>query len=206
MAVIDWWNLPLILVVFFFALCLLLLARSIAGITCCACHSSGTFFSMWHTHTHTHTSLFFYSVTLAVIDWWNGALCSCSIFLCNVLAATWSIAGIACRACCSSGTFFSLWLTHTHACVRARAHTHTHTHARTHAHTHVVHAGWVVFVFFIYFFSIHVGHDHGLVRCIVFAHVFVNVPVWSPQYYLWYFSMNNHSFVNFLAHHPTSSF
>ena len=33
----------------FFALCLLLLAWSIAGITCCSCHSSGTFFSMWHT-------------------------------------------------------------------------------------------------------------------------------------------------------------
>ena len=167
MAVIDWWNLPLILVVFFFALCLLLLARSIASITRCACHSSGTFFLMWHTHT---LLFFFYSVTLAVIDWWNGALCSCSIFLCIVLAATWSIAGIACRACCSSGTFFSLWHTHTHTRARARTHTHTHTHrhtdththththtqararAHTHTHTHIVHAGWVVFVFFIYFF------------------------------------------------------
>ena len=37
--------------------------------------------------------------------------------------------------------------------VRARAHTHTHTHARAHArtHTHIVHAGWVVFVLFIFF-------------------------------------------------------
>ena len=198
MAVIDWWNLPLILVVFFFALCLLLLARSIAGITCSACHSSGTFFSMWHTHTHTHFS-FFYSVTLAVIDGWNGSLCSCSVFLCNVLAATWRIAGIACRACCSSGTFFSLWHTHTHACARARTHTHTRARAHTHTHTHC--ACWMGC-----FRLFHVGHDHGLVRCIVFAHVFVNVPVWSPQYYLWYFSMNNHSFVHFLAHHPTSSF
>ena len=78
---------------------------------------------VWHflfNVTHTHTSLFFYSVRLAVIDWWNGALCSCSIFLCNVLAATWSVAGIACRACCSSSTFFSLWHTHT----RVRTHTH----------------------------------------------------------------------------------
>ena len=85
--------------------------------------------------------------------------------------------------------------THTHTHTHTRAHTHTRTHARahtrtrahthararahthTHTHTHIVHAGWVVFVFFIFIFSIHVGHDHGLVRCIVFAHVFVNVPV-----------------------------
>ena len=55
MAVIDWWNGPLSLVVIFFALCLLLLTWSIAGVACRACHSSGTFFSLWHTHTHTHT-------------------------------------------------------------------------------------------------------------------------------------------------------
>ena len=72
---------------------------------------------------------------------------------------------------------FLFIVTHSHTHTRACAHTHTHTHARAHTHTHIVHAGWIVFVFFIYFFSIHVGHDHGLVRCIVFAHVFVNVPV-----------------------------
>ena len=55
MAVIDWWNGPLTLVVIFFALCLLLLTWSIASVACRACHSSGTFFSFWHTHTHTHT-------------------------------------------------------------------------------------------------------------------------------------------------------
>ena len=56
MAVIDWWNGPLTLVVIFFALCLLLLTWSIACVACCACHSSGTpLFSLWHTHTHTHT-------------------------------------------------------------------------------------------------------------------------------------------------------
>ena len=53
--VIVWWNGPLTLVVIFFALCLLLLTWSIAGVACRACHSSGTFFSLWHTHTHTHT-------------------------------------------------------------------------------------------------------------------------------------------------------
>ena len=50
MAVIDWWNGPLTLVVIFFALCLLLLTWSIAGVACRACHSSGTFF---HCDTHT---------------------------------------------------------------------------------------------------------------------------------------------------------
>ena len=152
MTVIDWWNVPLILVVYFFALCLLLLAWSIAGITCCACHSSGTFFSMWHTHTH---FAFFLFCKVGSDRLMKRGSCSCSIFLCNVLAAAWSIAGIACRACRSSGTFFSLW--HTHTRVRAHTHTHTHTHthihthARTHTHTHV-HAGWVVFVFFNFFF------------------------------------------------------
>ena len=54
MAVIDWWNGPLSLVVIFFALCLLLLTWSIAGVACRACHSSGTFFHC-DTHAHTHT-------------------------------------------------------------------------------------------------------------------------------------------------------
>ena len=44
MTVIDWWNGPLPLVVFLFALCLLLLTWSITSIACRACHSSGTFF------------------------------------------------------------------------------------------------------------------------------------------------------------------
>ena len=51
MAVIDWWNGPLTLVVIFFALCLLLF--TIAGVACRACHSSCTFF---HCDTHTHTT------------------------------------------------------------------------------------------------------------------------------------------------------
>ena len=57
MAVIDWWNGPLSLVVIFFALCLLLLTWSIAGVACRACHSSGTFFLLRHTQnalTHIH--------------------------------------------------------------------------------------------------------------------------------------------------------
>ena len=56
MAVIDWWNGPLTLVVIFFALCLLLLTWSIAGVACRACHSSGTFFHC-DTHTHTQTNI-----------------------------------------------------------------------------------------------------------------------------------------------------
>ena len=56
MAVIDWWNGPLSLGVIFFALCLLLLTWSIAGVACGACHSSGNlFFIVTHTHTHTRT-------------------------------------------------------------------------------------------------------------------------------------------------------
>ena len=151
MAVIDWWNLPLILVVFFFALCLLLLARSIAGITCCACHSSGTFFSMWHTHT----LLFFVFCNVGS----DRLMKRSSLFL-----QYFSLQ----RACCylkycryrlSCLLFirhFLFIVTHTHTHTRVRAHTHTHTRARarthTHTHTHIVHAGWVVFVLFIYFF------------------------------------------------------
>ena len=58
----DWWNRPPTLVGIFFALCLLLLTWSIAGIACRACHLSGTFF---HCDTHTraharmHTHLFY---------------------------------------------------------------------------------------------------------------------------------------------------
>ena len=55
MAAIDWRNEPLTLVVIFFALCLLLLTWSIAGIACCACHSSGIFL---HCDTHTHNFFF----------------------------------------------------------------------------------------------------------------------------------------------------
>ena len=47
MAVIDCWNGPLSLVVIFFALCLLLLAWSIAGVACRACHSSGIFLKIF---------------------------------------------------------------------------------------------------------------------------------------------------------------
>ena len=84
-----------------------------------------------HTHTHTHTLLFFSSVRMAVIDWWNGPLSLVVIFfaLC-LLLLTWSIAGVACRACHSSGTFFHCD-THTHTHARTHAHTHTHTHTLT---------------------------------------------------------------------------
>ena len=75
MAVINWRNGPLVLVVFFLAMCLLLFEVSLVSLV--------------------------------------------------VLAATWSAAGIAYRACHSSGTFFFI-VTH--------AHTHTHTHTRTHTH------------------------------------------------------------------------
>ena len=49
----------------------------------------------------------------AVIDWWNRPLTLVVIFfaLC-LLLLTWSIAGAACRACYSSGSFFIV--THTH--------------------------------------------------------------------------------------------
>ena len=76
MAVIDWWNGPPTLVVIFFALCLLLLTWSIAGVACRACHSSGTFFHCDththakrppppppHTHTHTHTHTLTHALT-----------------------------------------------------------------------------------------------------------------------------------------------
>ena len=141
MAVIDWWNLPLILVVFFFALCLLLLARSIAGITCCACHSSGTFFSMWHTHT----LLFFVFCNVGS----DRLMKRSSLFL-----QYFSLQ----RACCylkycryrlSCLLFIRHFLfivthTHTHTHTRVRAHTHTHarararTHTHTHTHTHTL--------------------------------------------------------------------
>ena len=70
---------------------------------------------------------------MAVIDWWNGPLSLVVIFfaLC-LLLLTWSIAGVACRACHSSGTFFHCD-THTHAHARTHARTHTHTHTHTHA-------------------------------------------------------------------------
>ena len=69
---------------------------------------------------------------------------SCYIFsaLC-LLLPTWSIAGIACRACYIVWHFLFI-LTHKHTHTHANrnthtpthAHTHTHTHAHTHTHTH----------------------------------------------------------------------
>ena len=53
MTVIDLWKGPLPLVVFLFAFCFLLLTWSIAGINCCVCHSSGTFFHC-DIHTRAH--------------------------------------------------------------------------------------------------------------------------------------------------------
>ena len=56
--------------------------------------------------------LFFSSVRMAVIDWWN-RLHTLVVFLLALclLLLSWSIASIACRACHWSGTFFSLWHT-----------------------------------------------------------------------------------------------
>ena len=99
-------------------------------------HMHGT-----HTHTHTHTS----SVRTAVIDWWNGPLTLVVIFfaLC-LLLLTWNIAGITCRACHSSGTFFHCDThthTHTHVCAQTPFSTHAQIQeymhaARTHTHMH----------------------------------------------------------------------
>ena len=105
MAVIDWWNGPLTLVVTFFALCLLLLTWSIAGVACRACHSSGTVFhcdTHTHTHTHTHTS-----------RWGQWALFSSyrQLYLSS----------------------FSDTHTHTHT-AHTHTHT-AHTHTNTHTHT-----------------------------------------------------------------------
>ena len=60
---------------------------------------------------------------------------------------------------------FLFIVTHSHTRVRA-AHTHTHTHARAHTHTHTHTLCMLdgLFSFFLFFFSIHVGHDHGLVK------------------------------------------
>ena len=70
MAVIDWWNGPLALVVIFFALCMLLLTWNIAGIVCRACHSSGTSF---HCDTHTHS----------LVQWnWFSDITGCMAFRC----------------------------------------------------------------------------------------------------------------------------
>ena len=52
----DETGLLLLYIIIFFALCLLLLTWSIAGVACSACHSSGTFFfSLWNTHTRART-------------------------------------------------------------------------------------------------------------------------------------------------------
>ena len=70
MAVIDWWNGPLTLVVIFFALCLLLLTWSIASVACRACHSSGTFFHCdTHTHKHVHTQISFSPFFFLLSSW-----------------------------------------------------------------------------------------------------------------------------------------
>ena len=60
----------------------------------------------------------------------------CNFFALCLLLLTWSIAGIVCRACHSSGTFF-MWHTHTYYLSSfSETHTHTRTHTRTHTHTH----------------------------------------------------------------------
>ena len=70
---------------------------------------------------------------MAVIDWWNGPLSFVVIFftlcLLLLLLLTWSIAGVACRTCHSSGLSFFI-MTHTHT-QRDTQHTHTHTHTHT---------------------------------------------------------------------------
>ena len=49
----------------------------------------------------------------------------------NRFYGTWSITGIACRACHLSGTFFSLWHTHTHTAENVCMHTTTTTTTTT---------------------------------------------------------------------------
>ena len=53
---------------------------------------------------------------------------------CFVIFFSSRLAIFACRACHSSGTFFSFWHTRTHA----RTQAHTHARARTHTHTHIL--------------------------------------------------------------------
>ena len=126
MAVIDWWNGPLTLVVIFFALCLLLLTWSIACVACHACHSSGTFFSLWHTHmhtrTHTHTHTHTHTRTHFVV--WS--------------AAQWARPGGAGSSPVEgNGHFFpSICRLYLSSFSDTHTHTHTHTHTRTHARTH----------------------------------------------------------------------
>ena len=108
-------NGPLSLVVIFFALCLLLLTWSIAGVACRACHSSGTFFhcdTHAHTHMHTHTHAHTHTHTRT-----------------NMHTRTHSRSHTHTR-------------THTRTCPHAYVHTHTHTHTHylssfsdTHTHT-----------------------------------------------------------------------
>ena len=66
MAVIDWWNGLLTLVIIFFALCLLQLTWSIASIACRACHSSGIF-SMWYSHARSHACTLACAVLIKIL-------------------------------------------------------------------------------------------------------------------------------------------
>ena len=127
MAVIDWWNGPLTLVVIFFELCLLLLTFSIAGVACRDCHSSDTFFHCdTHTHTHTHTY--------------------------THMLLTWSIAGVTCCACHSSGTFFHCD-THTHTHKHMGACTCVHAHVFKHnAHVFIHNCSLALICFCVTFF------------------------------------------------------
>ena len=88
-------------------------------ITTPGCHTQTHRHTHTDRHTHTHTcvglvncfSSLFSSVKMAVIDWWNGPLTLVIFFALCLLLLTWSIAGVACRACHSSGIFFIV--THT---------------------------------------------------------------------------------------------
>ena len=124
----------------FFCCIVLAATSSIAGIACRAWNSSGDM----QAHTHTHTHMLFFFVMLAATDLkyrlsclpfiWHflsfdmqahththihtGSFFSCLLLL-TCHACHSSIAGIACRAWNSSGTFFHNDM---------QAHTHTHTH------------------------------------------------------------------------------
>ena len=127
MAVIDWWNGRLTLVVIFFALCLLLLTWSIAGVACSACHSSGTFFHCdTHTHTQNNSSNYTHARTHIYIHVHTHA---------HTHLHTHTHTHTHTR-------------THTHKDTHRHAHTHTHTHTLGRTHTHTVALGNCVF--FIY--------------------------------------------------------
>ena len=92
MTVIDWWNGPLTLVVFFFSLCLLLLTWSIAEIACRTCSSPGTFLFYFYCNTrkHEHENMITSNSTLSLS---LSLSLSCSLHLCSDFCLSFEISG-----------------------------------------------------------------------------------------------------------------